>query len=148
MLGNIAGVNRTLTSETVLYGTDLTCRPPSQVLKTKSLSLTFDDGQGCVAQDLLPITDGDGQVASTTMLMLTRACSPQAVLSKHLMRLWWCGSWRRARPHQISLIHPMPRLCFVRRITIPSVSMPQYLFRHCRYRHWVRKSRFWKRIST
>lgn len=57
---NVTSSNQTLSSETVLYGTDLTCRPPSQVLITKTLGLTFDDGQGCVAQDLLPISDGDG----------------------------------------------------------------------------------------
>lgn len=57
---NVASSNQTLSSETVLYGTDLICRPPSQVLITKTLGLTFDDGQGCVAQDLLPISDGDG----------------------------------------------------------------------------------------
>lgn len=56
--GSALSSNQTLTASTLLYGTDLSCRPPSQVLATETL--TFDDGQGCVAQDLLPIDDGDG----------------------------------------------------------------------------------------
>jgi hypothetical protein len=73
---NVASSNQTLSSETVLYGTDLTCRSPSQVLITKTLGLTFDDGQGCVAQDLLPISDGDGAFLGRRSLLhrLLRQC--------------------------------------------------------------------------
>ena len=62
--GSALSSNQTLTASTLLYGTDLSYRRPSQVLVTKTLTLTFDDGQGCVAQDLLPIDDGDGAFLS------------------------------------------------------------------------------------
>jgi hypothetical protein len=56
--GNNLTSNQTLTAATILYGTDISCRPPSGVTFGRS-DITFDDGQGCVAQDLLPISDGD-----------------------------------------------------------------------------------------
>jgi hypothetical protein len=61
--GSALSYNQTLTASTLLYSTDLSCRPPSQVLKNKAPTLTFDDGQGCVAQDLLPIADNSGALS-------------------------------------------------------------------------------------
>jgi hypothetical protein len=56
--GNALTSNRTLTAATILYGTDITCKPPSNVTIARS-AITFDDGQGCVAQNLLPVSDAD-----------------------------------------------------------------------------------------
>jgi hypothetical protein len=48
--------NQTLTAITLLYSIDLSCTPPSDVTIARS-AITFDDGRGCIAQDLLPFSD-------------------------------------------------------------------------------------------
>ena len=42
-----------------MYGTDLECKPPAQV-QIDTGQLTFDDGEGCVATDLMEYADTEG----------------------------------------------------------------------------------------
>jgi hypothetical protein len=55
---SIEGVNQTLAAGTTLYGTDLDCHPPADVHIESDLTLTFDDGNGCIASHLLEYADG------------------------------------------------------------------------------------------
>ncbi|KAL1970743.1 hypothetical protein VTN77DRAFT_2577 [Rasamsonia byssochlamydoides] len=47
------GMNQTWTGNTVLYQTDLDCQPAQSIPDRNSSRLTFSDGRGCVAQDVV-----------------------------------------------------------------------------------------------
>jgi hypothetical protein len=48
----LLGSNQTLSAQTTMYSTDLECKPPAHV-QINDVQLTFDDGDGCVAADLM-----------------------------------------------------------------------------------------------
>jgi hypothetical protein len=56
---DLVGSNHTLSAQTTMYGTDLECKPPAQV-QIDTGQLTFDDGEGCVATDLMQYADSEG----------------------------------------------------------------------------------------
>ena len=55
---NLLGSNHTLSAQTIMYGTDLECKPPAQV-QIDTGQVTFDDGDGCIAADLIPYSGAD-----------------------------------------------------------------------------------------
>lgn len=55
---NLRGSNHTFSGQTTMYGTDLECKPPARV-QIDAGQVTFDDGNGCVALDLIPSSDAE-----------------------------------------------------------------------------------------
>ena len=57
---NFRGANYTISGQTTMYGTDLECKPPAQV-RINAGQVTFDDGDSCVALDIIQTSDADPQ---------------------------------------------------------------------------------------
>ena len=55
---NLLGSNHTPSAQTTMYSTELECKPPARI-QIDAGQVTFDDGDGCVATDLLPCADAD-----------------------------------------------------------------------------------------
>ena len=56
-----AGANQTLSAETIMYFTELQCEAPTRISIDLSLGgVSFNDGKGCEAGDMISFPDGQG----------------------------------------------------------------------------------------
>ena len=55
---NLLGSNLSLSAQTTMYSTDLECKPPAHI-QLDDGQVIFDDGDGCVAADLIQYADAD-----------------------------------------------------------------------------------------